>query len=171
MKLYLIRHGETNFNSLRKVQGTMDNELNETGIKQAYEVKEKLKDVTPDILMSSSLKRAEQTAQIINENYSLEHIIDDTVIERDFGELEGGCADFIYTVKDFSVYKTYEQDETIQKRAQKFLSSLEDKTYIVVAHSHFIKSVLILLDDNYTYHSPLKNCAIVVIENNTYEIR
>lgn len=171
MKLYLIRHGETNFNSIRKVQGIMDNELNETGIKQAYEVKEKLKDVVPDIVMSSSLVRAKKTAEIINENYNLEHVIDDIVIERDFGELEGGCADFIYTIKDFSIYEKFEQNDALQKRAQTFLDSLEDKTYIVVAHSHFIKSVIMLLDETYTYLTPLKNCAIVVIDdNNTYKI-
>ena len=66
MKLIIVRHGQTNFNLERKLQGVTDNELNDNGKNQAEQTKEKLENETFDLILCSPLIRARQTADIIN---------------------------------------------------------------------------------------------------------
>jgi len=84
--IYIVRHGQTDWNREHRIQGHMDIPLNEVGIKEAYVVKDKLKDIDFDLVFSSPLKRAYQTAQIIT-NKPIR--IDDRLIERSNGTLEG----------------------------------------------------------------------------------
>ena len=87
MKLYLVRHGEVNHN-LYGLYNREDEDLNETGIKQAEELKEKIKAIKYDFIISSPLLRAKHTADIINiDNKNI--IIDDRLKERDPGSLSG----------------------------------------------------------------------------------
>ena len=65
MKVYLIRHGETDWNSVRKLQGQTDIRLNDYGIELAKLTAEGLKDVDFDLIYSSPLIRAVETAEII----------------------------------------------------------------------------------------------------------
>ena len=62
MTIYLVRHGETDWNARRIVQGVTDIPLNETGLAQAAAARELMKDVPIDIIYSSPLVRAYRTA-------------------------------------------------------------------------------------------------------------
>ena len=64
-KIYIVRHGETDWNKELRRQGRKDIELNEKGEKQAHEIKEKFKNINFDICYTSPLKRARKTAEII----------------------------------------------------------------------------------------------------------
>ncbi len=66
--IYIIRHGQTELNSKRVLQGRSDYPLNEIGIQQAKEAAEKLQGITFDTVYSSPLIRALQTAKIIAPN-------------------------------------------------------------------------------------------------------
>ena len=87
MKIYLIRHGQVNHN-LYKIYSNEDKDLNETEIKQAENLKEKMQNIEYDIVISSPLKRAKHTAEILNIN-NKEIIFDDRLVERNPGSLEG----------------------------------------------------------------------------------
>lgn len=89
MEILLTRHGQTEWNLLKKVQGKADIELNEKGIQQAEETRDFLKNEKIDLILCSPLKRALQTAEIINQGRNIRMIIDERVSERDFGEFEG----------------------------------------------------------------------------------
>ena len=65
MLIYLVRHGETDWNLAGRVQGQADNDLNETGREQARLTAKKLFGVTFDAAFCSTLIRAIHTAQII----------------------------------------------------------------------------------------------------------
>lgn len=67
MKLYLIRHGETDWNKEFKIQGSSDIELNEYGRELAFITREGLRHIPFDIAYTSPLKRAKETAEIILE--------------------------------------------------------------------------------------------------------
>lgn len=84
--IYIVRHGQTNWNLEGRYVGRIDVELNDTGIKQAEEVKQKLKGIKFDMVFSRPLNRAYKTAQIICDN---DIIKDERLIERSNGKLEG----------------------------------------------------------------------------------
>lgn len=88
MKLYIIRHGQTDWNLEKKAQGQVDIPLNDTGVNQAKELKEKLQSYEFDICYCSPLKRAAQTAEIAVDGRT-QIIFDDNLKERSFGKLEG----------------------------------------------------------------------------------
>ena len=64
MRLIVTRHGQTDWNLERRLQGWADNPINETGRNQALGLREKIKDIKIDICYCSSLRRAAETAQI-----------------------------------------------------------------------------------------------------------
>lgn len=70
--IYLFRHGQTDWNKAKRIQGHIDTDLNQTGRDEAKGLAEKLKSVPLNLLFSSDLKRASQTAEIVNEQHGLE---------------------------------------------------------------------------------------------------
>ena len=89
MKIYITRHGQTEWNALGKLQGRKDIELNEVGRKQAEMTRDKLKNEKVDLIISSSLKRAKQTAEIINKEFNVDILEDERLVERGYGDFEG----------------------------------------------------------------------------------
>lgn len=83
MKVYFVRHGQTDFNLKPTALGReKDNGLNGTGLKQAGEARDNLKGKNFDIIFSSPLKRAKQTAEIINEFHNKQINFDNRLEER-----------------------------------------------------------------------------------------
>ncbi len=87
MKVYIVRHGEVLHNALKQYNNENE-DLNENGIRQANELKEKVKNINYDIIISSPLLRAKHTAQIINVN-NKKILINDKLKERNPGDLSG----------------------------------------------------------------------------------
>lgn len=110
--IYVVRHGETDWNKLHKVMGRVDIPLNETGKSQAKITSEKLKEYKIDLIISSPLKRACETAKIINETKNLEIIYDDRLLERDFGEFEGLDYNERYEPLLWDYYENKEYEKT-----------------------------------------------------------
>lgn len=87
MKIYLVRHGEVLHNKLKQYNN-QDEDLTEFGIEQAKSLREMIKDINYDIVISSPLIRAKHTADIINVG-NKEVFFDDRLKERNFGDLSG----------------------------------------------------------------------------------
>lgn len=87
--LFVVRHGETDWNVKRKVMGHKDLPLNETGIIQANELAKELKKIHFDAIFSSDLLRAKQTAKIISLERKIAVQTTTALRERYFGRLEG----------------------------------------------------------------------------------
>lgn len=85
--IYIVRHGQTELNNRKALQGRSDCPLNKKGILQAQEAKEKLADVAFDAVYTSPLIRAVQTARILVPG--LEPVADERLIEMDYGPYEG----------------------------------------------------------------------------------
>lgn len=88
MRLYLIRHGETNSNKDFRFIGNTDDPLSEEGLVQAKETAASLIGVDIKAIYSSDLKRAMQTAEIIAKSHSLEVKAKNSLREIDFGDWE-----------------------------------------------------------------------------------
>jgi broad specificity phosphatase PhoE len=84
--LFLIRHGETEWNVEGRYQGQADPPLNERGIRQAYELGEKLAQVNLDLLYTSPLLRSEQTAEIISQKLAIPIYKDERLMEINQGD-------------------------------------------------------------------------------------
>ncbi len=163
MNIYLVRHGETNWNKELKIQGRIDNPLNETGKSQALDLAPKIKGIKANNVIHSSLDRARETFEIVNKELKLniKPNINDSFIERNFGELEGCDVSSYYETTDFSKVKNYEQDSDIMNRVINGIDQLKEDT-IVFCHSHVIKTAIIATNpDKYNYsNTKLKNCCI-----------
>jgi probable phosphoglycerate mutase len=96
MDIYLIRHGESNWNVRDRVQGQSDPRLSKRGIEQAESVAERLSGSDFGFLYSSHLRRAYQTAEIIREKIALPIMVDKRLSEMNLGEWEGKCAKRLY---------------------------------------------------------------------------
>ena len=91
MLIYIVRHGLTEWNKLKKLQGAADVPLAKEGILLAEKTGEALKDVKFDICFTSPLSRARQTAECVLGDRNVPIIPDKRIQEINFGDLEGGC--------------------------------------------------------------------------------
>lgn len=91
MKIYFVRHGETDWNKERKIQGQVDIPLNEFGRHLARETAKGLRDVLFDVCFTSPLGRARETAEIILQGRDVPILEDKRILEMNFGVLEGKC--------------------------------------------------------------------------------
>lgn len=88
-QIVLIRHGQTDWNLQRRIQGSSDISLNELGLAQARATRDALANEHFDVVYSSHLDRAKVTASTINEAHALEHRIREGLTERAHGDAEG----------------------------------------------------------------------------------
>lgn len=91
MKLYLIRHGETDYNKQKRNQGQIDIPLNDYGRELAVKTRAGLADIPFSLCLSSPLVRARETAELILAGRDVPIMTDQRIIEISFGEYEGRC--------------------------------------------------------------------------------
>ena len=169
MKIYIVRHGQVPHNALKQYN-TTDEDLTDFGIKQAEELRDKIKDMKFDIIICSPLKRAKHTADIININ-NQKIIYDDRIKERSCGNLSGKPLEVTYR-EEYCNYNTtikYGTSEYIKlffDRVYNFLNELKTKDYenvLIVAHSGVSKafnSYFEGINDGKFLNRGLKNCEI-----------
>lgn len=186
MLFYVLRHGVTQWNKLKKVQGAMDIPLAPEGIELAEKTGEALKDVHFDICFTSPLTRAKQTARCVLGDRDIPVIEDKRIQEIDFGVLEGTQfkdaqgkivsheMEIFFT--DPLKFKRPENGEDISdilKRTGDFWREkttdpeLTDKTVLVSSHGCAVRALLqnIYQDHEHFWHGCVPpNCSINLVE-------
>lgn len=169
MKVYIVRHGQVPHNALGQYNKT-DEDLNELGIKQAKELRDKIKNMNFDIIISSPLNRTKHTTEIININ-NKKVIYDDRIRERSCGDLSGKPLE-VTNREEYWNYNTtiqYGTSENIKlffERIYNFLDELKSKDYetvLIVAHSGVSKAFngyFNGIQDGKFLNRGLKNCEI-----------
>lgn len=164
MKLILVRHAKTDWNDKGLVQGMSDISLNENGIKQALDLKEKLSGVRFDLCITSPLKRAVQTAEIITNN-TCPMLFDNLLIERNMGNYEGKDHKEYLKLNFWDLNKNsnlngVEPVKEILERAGEFFNKLKskhsNKTVLVVTHSAVLRAlhfIIVGYDDKTDFYS------------------
>lgn len=186
MDIYVIRHGETDWNAQRKLQGQADVPLNEKGRRLAAITAEAMKDIPFAAAYSSPLVRAMETARTILRDRDIPIIQDRRLMEISFGVFEGeemkpenprlqgnGFMNF-FTAPD--QYIAPEGGETFQQvcdRTTRFLKELaaredlEERNVLVASHGAAIKGMLSSLYPtdikNFWHGGVHKNCAVSLI--------
>ncbi|MBQ9559991.1 MAG: histidine phosphatase family protein [Bacteroidaceae bacterium] len=139
--LYITRHGQTEENLRRILQGQMPGHLTREGILQAEELRERLRDVPFRRIFTSDLKRAVDTARIIAGAHDCPLTEEPLLRERDFGRHTGGP----YVSISHALDPSAETMESLSRRAAQFLSSiasdesLRDCDVLVVSHGLFLR--------------------------------
>ncbi len=187
MKIYLIRHGETDQNKRKCLQGRSDIELNEYGRELARKTAEGLKDIPFDIIFTSPLKRARETAEIIRGTRDIPIVLEERIQEISFGEYEGLCygkENYSIPDKDFMNFFNKPQDyetppggESLQEvvtRTGGFLQEIlqnevyKDKNILLSTHGCALKACLANINSSlladFWGEGVHKNCAVSLIE-------
>lgn len=144
--IYLVRHGETDWNVNGVIQGQTDIPLNELGEIQATQCGKYLSEKDFNIIISSPLKRAKKSAQLINKFLNLPIIYQDNLKERYFGIAEGQSKKDLIKQYPEQVYPNQEQRLSLNKRVMtelnKIIKTYPYKNVVIVAHGAVINSML-----------------------------
>ena len=174
--IYIIRHGKTELNKAKVLQGRSNFPLNEEGVCQAREAAELLRDVSFSRIFSSPLTRAVQTAEILAPH--IKPVIDERLIEMDYGPYEGAdlnhlppevltfFSDFVHNPAPDGM----EQLSSVVERAGEFLEDIRQISGDILISTHAIamKGILEYLspESKGGYWSKyIGNCAIYLATN------
>ncbi|MBT2641532.1 histidine phosphatase family protein [Bacillus sp. ISL-41] len=125
--IFVIRHGQTDLNKERKMQGRKGLPLNEYGIEQAKALRDRLQKIKFDFVFSSPQDRAMQTAEIVTGHNAFK---DDRLDVFDLGEadrLNVNEVKMAGPLPDSSVYKGIEDPDVFIKRVFSFMKELENQ--------------------------------------------
>lgn len=169
MKLYLVRHGETDWNIQNKIQGKSDTVLNETGKKQAEALAGLLKEnYTIDAVYTSPQKRALETAQVIGREMGIEPIIKQGLEEMSLGKWEGYSWRQVRELfpEEYSIwhknrrYQLPPEGESYQQLLDRLLEALNGiiaentGNVLIVTHSAVIMTLM-----SHIYDTPFEDMA------------
>lgn len=163
IKLYLVRHGETDGNIKKRYQGSTDVPLNENGLVQAHMLSDYLKDTPFTAIYSSPLCRAKVTADLIAAPHHLDVQTCEDLKEINFGVWEGHTYDEITTLWPGEMEAFYNSDGTLAAREGESFAHVRDRmtqavhklmanhkdgdTVLVVSHGASLRSLLFGLLD------------------------
>ena len=173
----ILRHGETDWNSSGRLQGREDIELNDLGREQAFHSARYFKTEPWNIMISSPLKRAYETAQIIASQISIPtvHVVNE-ITERCYGSASGLLPEERRRRFEDGVIPNQEDFEHLRQRATTGLTKIPTdfmgKRIIVVSHGGLINSILYTLSGGEfgSFKTRLKNGSInkLVLQNNIW---
>lgn len=175
MKLYVARHGETAWNAEYRVCGSTDLPLTARGLAQAEELAELVRNKGIDIIVSSPMIRAVQTATPAARVLNLPLETDDRLREQDYGIYEGvprNDPDFLANKRQFCV--RYPGGESMMMLAARVYSALEDlkrkwpdQTVLIVCHGAVCRTIrsffVDMTNEEYFSYSP-DNAALAEYE-------
>jgi probable phosphoglycerate mutase len=172
---YIVRHGETEWNVKRLMQGQKDSPLTEKGLNQAKQIREKFKHIHFNKVFSSDLLRAKRTAEIITLERNLAVETTKRLREKSFGKYEGKNADNYLrdlfqnweslSEKEKHKSKFVEEGESNEEASVRFITLLREiaitypkKTILIVTHGGLMRYTLIHL--GYGTYQTLQNRAV-----------
>lgn len=179
--IYIVRHGTTDYNLEGRLQGQLDIELNEQGVKDALETANILKAVNVDEIYTSDLKRAYKTAKIISLSHDTGGVINDRRLREIYlGKWQGKTYDFLRANDpDYCVFydnpinyrgNVPEPYNEVVWRLNSFFNDVDEtKDVVVVTHGFVIYT---FLKENFGENvgGPIKNCEIIKYDKKTGEI-
>ncbi len=194
MEIYLVRHGETVWNIVKRLQGSTDIELDEAGREAAGRTGEKLEKVRFDRIYSSPLIRAYETACLLRGHRNIPIIRDERLREISFGVNEGRHAEdlmadpdetFRYFFTQPELYRAPSEGESLEAvcvRTAEFMREViepqaaETERVMIVAHGALNKAILCHVKQHDISHywdgNLQKNCGIVILrlDENGYQM-
>lgn len=187
--IYLTRHGQTLWNIEKRLQGRGNSPLTEEGIERAKELRDRIKNIHIDIIYSSPIERALNTANIIKGDKDIEVVTDDGLMEMCFGDYEGRITDEIMKENpSWNIDLIMKGDtklsapngenlaevrDRVSKAMDRIIEENKGKTILIVAHGITLKALM------YYFKDEEVNCEVMgqatltkikTIENNDFNI-
>ncbi len=175
MRLIITRHGETEENKAGIKQGHLPGTLSELGVRQAEKLAERLKDEKIDLIISSDLARALDTAKIIAKFHpDVDLILNEKLRERYFGKFQGktkkefGIPSHL-PVSDFAGDDDIESDKDFFSRGGDLIREVigrPEENILLIGHGGIIKSIIgnLLGIENLKEIEGLKNTSVSIFE-------
>ena len=156
--IYLTRHGKTLWNLEKRLQGTSNSELTEEGVEQAKALRDRIEELDIDVIYTSPIKRAYETAQILRGGKNINIIAEDGLKEINFGEYEGRTEEELLSIgRGHEISKIFsgEMDvrapdgETLRELYNRISKVLDDileiekgKNILIVTHGATLKAIV-----------------------------
>lgn len=186
LRVLLVRHGQTDANLNRVLQGQSDGVLNKTGRAQAQALARHLKDFPIDHVISSTLRRARATAAGVARSHGLTVNATPLIVEWNCGDLDGMPAEVFRRHLAGSALPISalhpnggESMQDVQARARLFLAELtarhDGQTVLVCSHGDFMRALMslilaITLDQASTIHFDNASFTILEFENGAWRL-
>lgn len=180
-KIFIVRHGQTDWNANQKIQGHTDIPLNKVGEEQARNLAQLFKHINFDAVYSSDLIRAKKTAELILVEKKLTLETTKLLRERRHGKLEGKHFSEMDSINkiwagldrqqrlSYTPYRGYESDGKIISRLITFLREIAvsrlGQTVLVVAHGGIMRVLLNHLTENTYGSGAVKNLAYIKLKS------
>lgn len=145
MHIYLVRHGETDWNTKFLFQGQSDTELNKTGVMQAKCIAKEFKGRKISAIISSDLKRAHKTAEIIAASCGCRAKVakDKRLRERDYGNLEGKLYNLYHNKKkNFTGEKDHKFFPRVNRAFRSIIKKYRGRDIIIVSHGGVVRQLV-----------------------------
>lgn len=188
--IYLVRHGETEWNAMKKFQGHTDIPLNDEGRKQAESLIDLMAEINPEIVLSSDLSRAIETAKIACQKIGKEVQIHSDLRETNLGQAEGMFRDDLFAQhgeeslkKWFSIaiedcdfsFPDGETKMECVKRVKGFLESwlvqVPEEKIVIFSHGGVIRNMVHSSLNAPTEPVMIHNCACQLVSYHPAEVQ
>lgn len=168
--IYIVRHGETQWNAEGRIQGRQDIALNDRGRKQIEDAAKELQGHVFDALITSPLSRAKESGDIFAKFVDAkQRVIDPRIIEREFGELDG--VHFSEDARHRLYQEKVQGAESLEDVAQRMYDAIQEisETYtgdvLIVSHGSAITQLLKRINPALRpVHIHLNNASVSLIE-------
>lgn len=189
MEIYVTRHGQTTWNINKRLQGCCNSDLTELGIKQAEALRDRLEDIDIQVIYTSPLKRAVDTANILKGNRNIEVICKDGLKELNFGEYEGSIEEELLkegrgkeisrifsgdmearAPKGESLRELYDR---IEETLEDILSKEKRERILIVSHGMALKAIMYYFNNKENKFDEIMGQATltkIIKDNNKYII-
>lgn len=175
MKLYITRHGQTQYNIETRICGRSNVRLTDKGMDQARELALSMKGTRIDMIMVSPLVRARTTADIVAKELGVPVVVDERLAERDYGVIDGtyeGTPGFMDDWVQFGyVYPEGESWLKVVQRVYNFLDDIRvryaDRDILLISHGgvcRVINSYFESLSNDSFFRFNLGNCKVLKYE-------
>lgn len=161
--IYLTRHGQTEWNIEKRLQGRGNSPLTQAGIERAEELRERIEALPIDVIYSSPIERALHTAKILKGHKEVEIKLHDGLMEMCFGDYEGRRTDEVMKENpEWDINRIMcgditlcapngESLESVRERVQEAMNEIiadnQGKTLLVVAHGITLKALMYYFKD------------------------
>jgi broad specificity phosphatase PhoE len=163
LKLYITRHGETVWNTEKRMQGWLDSDLTENGIRNAESLSDRLKDIEFEVVYSSPSGRTKSTSELVIGGRKIPVIYEDNLREMNLGKWEGQTLESIresnpsgiqhfWNAPDRFIPDGGESFADVRSRASKVLEKIKADhltgNILIITHTVMIKSLFSIFKES-----------------------